>query len=691
MLTTLDPDLWLTIQTLSVTDLLQTRGTHTERKIISYSQFLDTTLPIRRSTRHITPISEWWKVSSNKKTLPPPCWWLEFIKLYTTSTSTEQEDPDSQHTPNDTLIEHIWPVQNQITIPNNIQEIQLWTDGSKTIDNKMGAAFVAIDIGNPDNIICVNKFKVISNTTASTCPKLHAILQALYAVTNRQAIINIFTNSEASIKAIQKANNSNNQRELMKLPYYPIIQAIVDRIDFFTTRPSFTHVRFDTDSHTHNDTADKAAKDAAFNATIISNIRLDKITDTSKEFTFLYSGTQHIDTYPSTYIKNNSQIIAKNQTQESLDKKYPTTIINHSATAKITQKFLATKTKLDGSHSKESGFRLKLINKLLYTLDKLKLIGYVQDDTCRRCGTTTETFDHIFECEKTKDLMPQLLHALPIKAKEIAELGHSYKKLIKDNNLDPDIPWTHIIQIMEFNHPDFLNSPLARGIITQILIDKTDSELKHYKHPQSIKSLWRTTISSAWLSLLQEHIWIPRTKITTDFKAITLKRLNAERERNRERNRKRKQQERILQRNWTESNRDKINTLSRRKKILKLGRDQQIKALESLQMSINEASETITRVNLELAHDKKTKKRKAQDQIHLEKTKKKQKYPEDSDILKLTSRSKTTLKDNKADLKYQKRKLTHHYNSIAKKLKLTQKSIADTEGEVALLSRGGVT
>jgi ribonuclease HI len=555
----------------------------------------------------------------------------------------------------------------------------------------MGAAFVAIDIRNPDNIICVNKFKVISNTTASTCPKLHAILQAIYAVTNRQTIINIFTDSEASIKVIQKANNSNNQRELMKLKYYPIIQAIVDRMDFFTTRPNFTHVRLDTDIHTHNDTVDKAAKDAALNATLISNIRLDKITDSSKEFTFLYSGTQHIDLYPSTYIKNNSQIIAKNQTQESLDKKYPTTIINHSATAKITQKFLATKTKLDGSHSKESGFRLKLINKLLYTLDKLKLIGYVQDDTCRRCGTTTETFDHIFECEKTKDIMPQLLHTLTIKAKEIAELGHSYKKLIKDNNLDPDIPWTHIIQIMGFHQPDFLNSPLARGIITQTLIDKTDSELKLYKQPQSIKALWRATISSAWLNLLQEHIWIPRTKITTDFKAITLKRLNAERERNRERKSKRREQERILQRNWAESNRDQINTLTRRKKILKLGRDQQINALESLQTSINETREKILSVNIERAHDKKTKKRKAQNQLQLEQTKKKQKKPDDNYTLRLDSKSKIALKDTKTDLKHQKRKLTHHYNSIAKKLKSTQKSIADTEGEVALLSRGGVT
>ena len=260
-------------------------------------------------------------------------------------------------------------------------------------------------------------------------------------------------------------------------------------------------LRFDTrqvPAHSnleHNEAADRKAKEMAD-----CNDPPEKLHIES-EPTLIFRDNLPLGCYPGKYIKQ--RFLQRNfeSTAERITKLW--NIQSHTLirrTANLVHR-ISRKNPLDSSKCDEHKFRILNLHKMLPTLDTLVSWKKAEVDTCQRCNISTETHDHLWNCNKTESLMPDL----KVQMMQTLNEPSQNKKAPKAT----DIIINAIFDILEINHPAFLDSLTAKGIYTDSLIARSIS------HPNiSLNQRhWLDTGLAAWLHVFYKLVYKPRCRL----------------------------------------------------------------------------------------------------------------------------------------------------------------------------------
>jgi hypothetical protein len=132
-------------------------------------------------------------------------------------------------------------------------------------------------------------------------------------------------------------------------------------------------------------------------------------------------------------------------------------------------------------------------------MDKLKQWGIVREDTCPRCKQQPETYNHVWQCQKTKDKIEEIIN----ETKEIMASRH--KESIDWNKLsEPDTE--ELIAKLDITGIEFLDNPNAKGIITKGTVQKLRSSKKITQQYNE----WTLYALDCWLSAFYKMIWTER-------------------------------------------------------------------------------------------------------------------------------------------------------------------------------------
>jgi hypothetical protein len=168
---------------------------------------------------------------------------------------------------------------------------------------------------------------------------------------------------------------------------------------------------------------------------------------------------------------------------------------------------------LDASNVKEEIFRIQLLTKQLPVLSKVikwntPLLKYTDTDLCPRCNREVETFSHIFTCIENHNYKSKLYNHTQMTIQSRLTKMQLYKPLT-EQLYQPKIK--HIMYTLGIKGDlmNFLNTPLARGIITEDIITK----FKSFKSMTTQSHLWLHLAMDSWLSAFYSIIWKQRNKL----------------------------------------------------------------------------------------------------------------------------------------------------------------------------------
>jgi len=118
---------------------------------------------------------------------------------------------------------------------------------------------------------------------------------------NHRAIVNIYTDSQATINSIKTIMTDPTPREILKIADYPIVEAIENQLRRFITLPIIHKVKAHARPGTYpfNERADTLAKEAR-ELEEISDIIPFKNGDALQRDKHLYQGDTRTDKYPRT-------------------------------------------------------------------------------------------------------------------------------------------------------------------------------------------------------------------------------------------------------------------------------------------------------------------------------------------------------------------------------------------------------
>ena len=276
---------------------------------------------------------------------------------------------------------------------------------------------------------------------------------------------------------------------------FDILVAIKEKFSKFNTIPILTKVK----AHSNiegNERADKLAKEA-MNSIADQTIQRDKYPIMEKTWKYLNINNKNITSYPSKTLKKLRQQETSESNNKSLGEKWNTPIyqINTKKTKQLTQNKRGKENPLDASNMNEIKFRIDTITQKLPTNDMLLRYKKISDDTCQICKKYTETNEHIWTCEKTKDALEEILDNTKILLEQRIE-----KKLINKKTLE--------ILIAMKEDKELLRRKFSRGII----IDKEIELLKNCHTRDNNTNVYQDIMEviDAWLTAFYKAIWKPR-------------------------------------------------------------------------------------------------------------------------------------------------------------------------------------
>jgi ribonuclease HI len=417
-------------------------------------------------------------------------------------------------------------------LPIENKELNIWTDGSYTQSNtnseqKLGSAAIIIDsrLDQSERYVQeVIQSKPSTNNASSTRAELWAIFKALEKLKPTNTI-KILTDSQNAISQITKTLNTTNLRYIFKMENYGIILSIREQMKKFITTPTFQWVKAHVNTPL-NELADKKAKQAAADPNMHNE--LPPITK-SKHVRLLYHNNQLTESYPTKVLKKIRQTEHATETNDRIRRVWDDQAneIDTKLSIKITGTGMVKLNAFDAANTNEKAFRIKTINRLLPTLDKVQhYYGLINDATCKRCKKDIETLEHLWECEKSYEKLPEMKE----KFREILETrindSTDYSKM-----RDKKPPTTKLYQILPIEQEDFLKSTLAKGVVEKSVYDQlkeNNQDIEQFKQ-------WFIYAMDCWLSVFYKIVWRHRNdlSIPKDIKKIMKSRQKQNNERKR--------------------------------------------------------------------------------------------------------------------------------------------------------------
>ena len=440
-----------------------------------------------------------------------PQWYRTIVNTLSCNENMKEYDFNKKHAMKQEFIDIINTNCNEneqhCILPDLPDEISIWTDGSFYNTTKsMGSASIITptnSIQTVSNILSTIKTKPLPNNPSSTRAELQAIADSISQIDSSKKIT-LFTDSMNSIHVIKQVLSSTNIRDIFKKENHAILLSIREYILKFQKHPEFVWIK----SHNQNELneyVDQIAKEAAQDDNIKPNTF--PITFNMK---FYYYQNQLNENYPTKLMKKIRQNLNSIESHQRIQRVWndQDQDINTELSIKISGTGMCKLNAFDATNTREKSFRIKLLNRILPTLDIVKRVyNLTDDDKCKRCKKDTETLEHLFECECTiamlQSLKEEFLHNLETRLKETTD----YSILRRESNQ----PNTRVLySLLPIDHPDFLKSCISKGIVHQKFYEdaKNNSPIK-----QNFK-LWFIYTVDAWLSTFYKIIWKNRNDLT---------------------------------------------------------------------------------------------------------------------------------------------------------------------------------
>ncbi len=162
----------------------------------------------------------------------------------------------------------------------------------------------------------------------------------------------------------------------------------------------------------------------------------------------------------------------------------------------------------DTTSTTEKAFRIKVVNRILPTLDIVKNVyNLTNNDTCHRCKKEQETLEHLWNCEITKDQMPELITDFNERLKTRIDETTDYKMLSK-SEYRPTID--ELSSLIQIENESFLDSTLSKGIVHKQYVN----EMRQTTSIKENKNIWFQYALDCWLSTFYHNIWKKRNDLT---------------------------------------------------------------------------------------------------------------------------------------------------------------------------------
>ena len=225
---------------------------------------------------------------------------------------------------------------------------------------------------------------------------------------------------------------------------------------------------------------------------------------------FFYYNNELQETYPTKIVKKIRQNIYSIESHERIHRVWNDhgKEIDTELSIKLSGTGMCKINAYDTTSTNEKAFRMKLINRILPTLDLVKrLYKMIENDTCKRCNKFQETLEHLFTCKKTVESIPTLENEFHQLLTTRINESTDYKHLRSLKN-QPKLE--ELSSIISIKNPDFLNSVISKGIISKTFYESTQSQSPIKKHFKQ----WFLYTIDCWLSIVYRFIWITRNDLT---------------------------------------------------------------------------------------------------------------------------------------------------------------------------------
>jgi hypothetical protein len=174
----------------------------------------------------------------------------------------------------------------------------------------------------------------------------------------------------------------------------------------------------------------------------------------------------------------------------------------------------------DRENYKQVVYNIESFTYKLETLDKLSRYHFILDKStiCPRCESAEETNDHILKCVKTVANYNEILATATIILQ--AELDKAWKQneILQAKYTKPTVAL--VWEALEANTPQVFDKPIAKGILTQSLLDSFKERVlkesttlaQSSRNPPFITEDTIEIATAALTAAIYQEIWLPRTK-----------------------------------------------------------------------------------------------------------------------------------------------------------------------------------
>jgi len=392
------------------------------------------------------------------------------------------------------------------------------------------------------------KSRPTQTNPSSDKAELHAILHGLEKC-SKTTKLQIYTDSQNSIKYISEMSRSPTERNILKINDYPIVEKIQSEMERFDTRPEILWVRGHDGNENNNAVHDLAQSACRDNLIEPVDVTPYKIGVALERDLHLYhqpneeaNSAYRTDTYPRSFLKNKFAVSLRETNIDRLNRKWGEEAPDlnndeerdnsarksaieldlapdYELTTKALNSVLDRTNHLDSTNQKVHTFRINLLNRdTLYTLDLLisQCKFWVRKgNTCVNCDTELDNYDHIWECKKLHDQFDDLrTRTLELVNEAMEQRCAKNKTTFTDDLKDRLANSTDTFFLFEhtrgYNANRFLSSPEAKGVITP----QTCRNFHERANLTQTTGSWvYTTTVAAWTRSLFELWWNPRTKL----------------------------------------------------------------------------------------------------------------------------------------------------------------------------------
>jgi hypothetical protein len=449
-----------------------------------------------------------------------PYWMRQVTARFSETQDYSCDDSITLNTP-ELFIE---PDNSLITV-NNAKKVEMWTDGAYHPETSgMGAVAIFVDPENPNETIDWVKCKPGPNNPDALKAELIAIIFGLLHIA-RDVIVVICTDSLKAINGTKLFKLGIQNRNALKENHHDLLTLLSNIISKnFDVEPTFRKV--ESKVNELNIMADAAAKeirdDAQFPLFDISPMIMSRF-DPDADL-FLYHNETRIVQYPTKYLRQLHDDINLKFISEYIKIKnsdiHTREVILTKQTIQAAVELIDDEQKRDRGNFKIASWNINSWSHKLETMDKLYRYQFILNKStlCPRCGLEEETNEHILKCTDTLDRFPAILEAATITLQRELDRVWSVNKAVQTRYTKPtpEVIWA----ALEATESSVLDKPIAKGIITQALVDSFKSKVlvetqtltRNARNPQFITEDTIGLATAALTTALYHEIWKPRTK-----------------------------------------------------------------------------------------------------------------------------------------------------------------------------------